>query len=56
MTTRVGFAIILLGVALLVARALNWVDSESADIVSTLAIVSGALAVAIAAETPDKNA
>lgn len=55
MTTRVGFGIILLGVALLVARAVNWVDTESADIVSTLGIVVGALAVAIAAESPDSS-
>lgn len=52
MTTRVGFAIIVFGVLLLIARAVNWVDTESADIASTLAIVVGALAVAIAAETP----
>ena len=39
MTTRVGFAIIVFGVLLLIARAVNWVNTESADIASTLAIV-----------------
>jgi hypothetical protein len=52
-TTRVGFLIILVGVALLVARAVNWVDTEAADIASTLAIVVGALAVAIDGEAGD---
>lgn len=48
--TRIGFVIILAGVALIVARAFNWVDSEAADIAATLAIVLGALAVAVGGE------
>jgi len=48
--TRIGFVIILAGVALIVARAFNWVDSEAADIAATLAIVMGALAVAVGGE------
>ncbi len=55
MTTRIGFAIIVIGVLLLMMRAVNWVDSEAADIVSTLAIVLGGLAVAIDGETADGN-
>jgi len=52
-TTRIGFAIILAGVLLIMARAFNWVDTEAADIASTLAIVVGALAVAIDGEDAD---
>jgi len=54
-TTRIGFAIILAGVVLIVLRALNMVDSELADIVSVLAIVVGALAVAIDGEEADAS-
>lgn len=54
-TTRLGFAIILAGVALIICRAANWVDSEGADIASTLAIVVGALAVAIDGEAADRR-
>ena len=49
-TTRIGALIILAGVALIVARAFNWVDTEAADIAATLAIVVGALAVAVDGE------
>lgn len=52
-TTRIGALIILAGVALIVARALNWVDSEAADIAATLGIVVGALAIAIDGENAD---
>lgn len=55
MTTRIGFLIILGGVVLLVARAANWVNTESADIASTLAIVVGALCVAIDGEDADRG-
>ncbi|MFN8019829.1 MAG: hypothetical protein U0P45_17175 [Acidimicrobiales bacterium] len=55
MTTKIGFAIILCGVALLSARALNWMDVEAADIVSVLMIVVGALAVAIDGEEADDS-
>lgn len=54
MTTRIGLFIILAGVALIVARAVNWVDSEAADIAATLGIVVGALAVAIDGESADQ--
>ena len=54
-TTRIGFAIIAAGVALLCLRAFNWVDSELADILSVLAIVVGALAVAIDGEAADAS-
>ena len=53
MTTRIGFAIILTGVVLLLFRAVNWVNTEAADIASTLAIVIGALAVAVDGEAAD---
>lgn len=55
MTTRLGFAIILAGVALILLRAINWVDSELADIASVLAIVMGALAVAVDGEAADRK-
>lgn len=54
-TTRIGTLIILAGVALIVARALNWVDSEAADIAATLGIVVGALAIAIDGESADSS-
>jgi hypothetical protein len=55
MTTRLGFATILAGVALLVLRAGGWVDTEIADIASVLAIVVGALMVAIDGEEADAS-
>lgn len=55
MTTRIGFAIIATGVILLVFRAVNWVNTEAADIASTLAIVVGALAVAVDGEAADRD-
>lgn len=55
MTTKIGFAIILAGVVLIGLRAVNWVDTELADIVSVLAIVVGALAVAIDGEAADQS-
>jgi hypothetical protein len=51
--TRIGALIVLAGVALIVARAVNWVDAEAADIAATLAIVIGALAIAIDGEEAD---
>ncbi|QXC63175.1 hypothetical protein KSP35_10530 [Aquihabitans sp. G128] len=56
MTTRLGLSIIVMGVVLILLRAVNWVDSEAADIVSTLLIVVGALAVAIDGESADRPA
>ena len=53
MTTRIGALIILAGVALIVARVVNWIDAEAADIAATLAIVVGALAIAIDGEAAD---
>lgn len=55
MTTRIGFGIIAAGVVLLVARAVNWVDTEAADIVAVLAVVVGALAVAVDGEAADQD-
>lgn len=55
MTTRLGFAIIAVGILLLTLRAINWVDSEIADILSVLAIVVGALAVAVDGESADSD-
>ncbi|MCU1497255.1 MAG: hypothetical protein JWM47_1208 [Acidimicrobiales bacterium] len=54
MTTRLGILIITAGIVLIVARAVNWVDTEAADIVSTLAIVLGALVVAIDGDSADQ--
>ena len=53
MTTRLGLAIIVVGIVLLALRAINWVDSEVADIASVLAIVLGALAVAVDGDAAD---
>lgn len=55
MTTRLGFAIIGIGILLLFFRAINWIDSELADILSVLAIVVGALAVAVDGESADQD-
>ena len=55
MTTRLGFAIIGIGVLLIIMRAVNWVDSELADILSVLAIVVGSLAVAVDGESADRD-
>jgi hypothetical protein len=54
-TTRLGFAIILIGVVVLLMRAANWLNSESGDIASVLLIVVGALAVAIDGEAADSS-
>jgi drug/metabolite transporter (DMT)-like permease len=54
-TTKIGFSIIFAGVVLICLRAANWVDSEMADIVSVLAIVVGALVVAIDGEEADQT-
>jgi hypothetical protein len=54
-TTRLGFAVILAGVALLVLRATGVIDNESTDIVSVLCIVLGALGVAIDGEAADRD-
>ncbi len=54
-TTRLGFFIIAAGIVLIVLRAINLVDTEAADIASTLAIVVGAVAVAIDGEAADRG-
>jgi O-antigen ligase len=54
-TTRIGFLIIAAGIILIVLRAINMVDTEAADIASTLAIVIGAVAVAIDGEVADRG-
>lgn len=55
MTTRLGFAIIAAGIILIILRAVGLVDTEGADIASTLAILVGALAVAIDGEAADRK-
>lgn len=55
MTTKLGIAIVAAGVVLLVLRAVGLVDTEIADIASVLAIVLGALAVAIDGEAADSD-
>jgi hypothetical protein len=55
MTTRAGFAIIGAGVILICLRAVGMVDTELADIASVLAIVVGALAVAVDGEEADQS-
>jgi hypothetical protein len=53
-TTRAGISIVALGVAILLVRAVGWVDTEVLDIASVLAIVVGALAIAVDGETADQ--
>lgn len=55
MTTRIGFTVIVAGVVLIALRAANMVDTEIADIASVLAIVVGALMVAIDGEEADAS-
>lgn len=55
-TTRIGFAIIAAGVVLVVLRWWGVLDTELADIASVMAIVLGALAVAIDGEEADQRA
>lgn len=55
-TTRIGFAIIAAGVVLVVLRWVGVLDTELADIASVMAIVMGALAVAIDGEEADQKA
>ncbi|MCB1031628.1 MAG: hypothetical protein KDA95_09835 [Acidimicrobiales bacterium] len=55
MMTRIGYAIIVSGVVLIVLRAIGWVDIEIADIASVLLIVVGALAVAVDGEEADAS-
>ena len=55
MTTRLGFAIIAAGVVVLGLRAFDLLDTELADIASVLAIVIGALVVAIDGEEADQS-
>lgn len=52
-TTRFGFAIIAAGAILLFLRAIGVIDNEGADIAAVLAVVVGALAVAIDGEEAD---
>ena len=54
-TTRLGFAIIAIGVVVLGLRAFDLLDTELADIASVLAIVIGALVVAIDGESADQS-
>lgn len=52
-TTRIGFGIIIVGVALIVLRWIGFLNTEGADIASVMAVVLGALAVAIDGERAD---
>jgi hypothetical protein len=52
-TTRIGFAIIVAGIVLLVLRATGVIDREVVDIAAVFAIVVGSLAVAIDGEEAD---
>ncbi|MCU1354607.1 MAG: hypothetical protein JWM89_25 [Acidimicrobiales bacterium] len=54
-TTRLGVSIIAAGIALLVLRATGVIDNELADIASVIAIVLGALAIAIDGEAADRQ-
>lgn len=52
-TTRIGLAIMAVGVVLILLRWSGVIDVESADIASVMAVVLGALAVAIDGEAAD---
>lgn len=54
-TTKVGFAIILMGIVVLLLRANGVIDNELADVAATIAIVFGALAIAIDGEAADND-
>lgn len=53
-TTRIGFAIIFVGLVLIVLRWIGVLNTEVADIASVMSIVLGALAVAIDGEEADQ--
>ncbi|MCU1487997.1 MAG: hypothetical protein JWN67_4743 [Actinomycetia bacterium] len=55
MTTRLGGLLILTGIAVLAVRALGVVNGEQWDIGAVLAIVLGALGVAIDGEAADRG-
>ncbi len=54
-TTRVGAAIVIAGIILLLLRATNLVEGDLFDIVSVLALVVGALGIAIDGEAADQD-
>ena len=54
-TTKLGIAIVATGIVLLALRAAGVVDTEVADIASVIAIVLGALAIAIDGEAADSD-
>lgn len=48
--TKAGFATVLVGVVLLIARGANLIDAETTDIFSVVLIVFGAIAIAVDGE------
>lgn len=53
MATRIGAAVILAGICLLLIHAVGWVDGDAYDLGGVLAIVVGALGVAVDGEEVD---
>lgn len=53
MATRIGAALILAGVCLLVIHAVGWTNGDAYDLGGVLALVMGALGVAVDGEEVD---
>ncbi len=53
MATRIGAAVILAGVCLLVIHAVGWTNGDAYDLGGVLALVIGALGVAVDGEEVD---
>lgn len=53
MATRIGVLLILVGICLLVVHAVGWTNGDAYDLGGTMAIVGGALGVAVDGEVAD---
>lgn len=53
MATRIGAALILAGICLLVIHAVGWTDGDAYDLGGVLVLVLGALGVAVDGEEAD---
>ena len=53
MATRIGALLILVGICLLVVHAVGWVDGDFYDLGGVMAIVGGALGIAVDGEEAD---
>lgn len=53
MATRIGAALILIGIGLLVIHAMGWTNGDAYDLGGVLAMVVGALGIAVDGEEAD---